>query len=131
MPKSKVPDLIKGVKSRNIEKEKQNIILIFLFVLINALAVILFYNNTLIAFMVLLILGVLFILNYKSNILIAVFIVGLFVTFLEMLAVSYGVWRYANPDFVNIPIWLFILWGNVSIAIYRIAIELERIGFHN
>jgi hypothetical protein len=48
----------------------------------------------------------------------------------EMYAITHGVWNYSTPNFGNIPIWLFVLWGNAGLFIYRTAVEFERLGFH-
>ncbi|MBU1111411.1 MAG: hypothetical protein ABIG93_02335 [archaeon] len=39
----------------------------------------------------------------------------------EIIAASFGVWTYANPSILNIPIWLPFAWGLAAIMILRIA----------
>ncbi len=38
----------------------------------------------------------------------------------EAFAVFFGPWSYANPDFIGVPFWLFILWGIASVFIVRV-----------
>ncbi|MDD5217354.1 MAG: DUF2878 family protein [Candidatus Omnitrophica bacterium] len=37
----------------------------------------------------------------------------------ESVAVSVGVWHYAQPDMVVVPSWLFVLWGIAGLLIKR------------
>ena len=46
---------------------------------------------------------------------------GLLGTTTEVIATHVGVWKYANPTFLNIPIWLPFGWGFASVLIIRIA----------
>lgn len=39
----------------------------------------------------------------------------------EMICIYVGVWQYANPDFLGIPIWLFPLWGFASVFLNRFS----------
>jgi len=46
---------------------------------------------------------------------------GFFGSLAEMISIYIGVWEYSNPNFINIPVWLFILWGIASIYILRMG----------
>ncbi len=39
----------------------------------------------------------------------------------EVIAVQYGVWQYANPSILGIPVWLPIAWGSAVVLIKRMA----------
>jgi len=39
----------------------------------------------------------------------------------EIIAIHYGIWQYAHPDFLGIPIWLFPLWGYASVFLNRFS----------
>jgi hypothetical protein len=43
----------------------------------------------------------------------------------EMIAMSTGTWRYAEPDFLGIPMWLPFGWGVAAVVIGRIAATLS------
>ena len=80
---------------------------------------------------VLLLLTAALIFHYRSSILIPITIFCmLFGALAELFAVHNGAWAYSVSNFFDIPIWLFILWGNAGLFIYRTAIEFERLGFH-
>jgi len=34
----------------------------------------------------------------------------------EIVLISYGVWAYANPSFLGIPLWMPFVWGNAVVA---------------
>jgi len=39
----------------------------------------------------------------------------------EIVAIGFGVWQYANPTFLGIPLWLPLAWGLFAVMIKRIA----------
>jgi hypothetical protein len=39
----------------------------------------------------------------------------------EVIAISYGVWQYANPTILGVPLWLPIGWGLSAMIALRIA----------
>ena len=45
----------------------------------------------------------------------------------EIVCVHFGVWQYANPSFLGIPVWLPLAWGFVTMLIGRIAGTLSRV----
>ena len=47
---------------------------------------------------------------------------------MEMIAISYGVWNYAITNFVNIPFWLFLLWGESGAILYQASLEIKKLG---
>lgn len=54
-----------------------------------------------------------------------VFVVGAIIgPVIEIIAIYFGVWRYANPTLLGIPMWLPVLYGIASIFIERIARKL-------
>ena len=58
-----------------------------------------------------------------------IFIFGaIFGAVAEIIAINYDVWSYSYTNFVNIPLWLFLIWGNASAFIYQTAIEFEKLG---
>jgi hypothetical protein len=45
-----------------------------------------------------------------------------------MIAITYGVWHYSLSNFYNIPLWLFIAWGNAGVFVYQTTIEFHKLG---
>lgn len=39
----------------------------------------------------------------------------------EIVAIIFGVWQYANPTFLGIPMWLPFAWGLAVVMIKRVA----------
>ncbi len=39
----------------------------------------------------------------------------------EIIAISFGIWSYARPDFLGIPMWLPLVWGMFYFLTWRIA----------
>ena len=105
--------------SKKLEKE-----LLFDIVLfgIGTLFIVLFYqNNALLS--ILLLAGWIFALKfwYKKHD-VYFFVVGAIVGPIgEIVAIQFGVWQYANPSFLGIPIWLPLAWGLAVALIKRIA----------
>lgn len=38
----------------------------------------------------------------------------------ESIAIYFGAWAYAQPDFLGMPFWLPFVWGNASIYMLRL-----------
>ncbi|HUB92734.1 MAG TPA: hypothetical protein VL945_02135 [Candidatus Saccharimonadales bacterium] len=117
---------------KKIRKETKNIVFNTTFGVLNLVFVAVFYKNILLTGVILIILTCALILYYRRyHLLITVFIFCMiFGALAEIFAVNNGVWAYTSSDFFHIPIWLFILWGNAGLFIYRSAIEFERLGLH-
>ena len=47
-------------------------------------------------------------------------------TLAEIIATGVGVWSYRLPTFLNVPVWLPIAWGLISVLIVRIAQSVKR-----
>jgi len=45
----------------------------------------------------------------------------------EIIAIHYGVWQYANPSFLGIPMWLPIAWGIIAVLIRRMAESVSEV----
>lgn len=119
----------KGVK--RLKKEWKNIIFNIIFAVLTILFPILFYRNILLTCILVSLVGVVGLTKWKSRITLVIFIFGaLWGSSAEMIAISYNVWSYSFTNFLNIPLWLFIVWGNAAAFIYQTAIEFERLGFH-
>ena len=43
----------------------------------------------------------------------------------EAVAIAFGAWTYAFPNFVGIPYWLPFLWGVAALFVKRISEEID------
>lgn len=48
-------------------------------------------------------------------------IVAILGSLAEAIFIYFGVWHYAHPNFIGIPMWLPLLWGNAGLAINRLS----------
>lgn len=39
----------------------------------------------------------------------------------EVVVINFGAWKYANPSFLGIPLWLPFMYGLIAVVIKRIA----------
>lgn len=112
-----------------LKKEWKNILFNFVFAILSILIVIFFYKRIFLASILLLIVAIIGLIKWKSKITLAIFIfAGLFGTIAEMIVITYGVWIYSIKNIINVPLWLFILWGNAGAFMYQTAIEFKKIG---
>lgn len=42
-------------------------------------------------------------------------------TFAEILSIEYGVWSYAKPSFLGVPIWLPFMWGLAIVLVTKVS----------
>lgn len=97
------------------------------FALSTLIIVILFYENNLLAFLLLAIISLIGLIKWRSKITLIMFMIGSFFGGLsEILAVYFGVWTYTNPNFINVPFWLFIVWGNTFAFLYQTSITIKK-----
>ena len=104
-----------------------------LFFIANGLVMILFYKNINLTTMLLGIVALVGLFKWNSFRTFCIFIVaGIAFPFLEVSATYFGVWSYSIKNFINIPFWLFIAWGNGGAFIYQVAKNFrEKIGLTN
>lgn len=109
--------------------ESANILFDILFISFALSVVVNFYNNILLATALLSVVSFIGLFKWKSKMtLILFFLVGILGTFAEIIAISYGVWFYPINNFINVPFWLFILWGDAAAFIYQISKEIKALG---
>lgn len=107
----------------------KNILFNMIFAILTFLVVILLYKNIILTTILLSIIAAIGLIKWKSKLTLVIFIViGLLGTFAEMYAIDRGVWSYQIFNFKNIPIWLFIVWGNAGTFIYQTALEIKKFG---
>lgn len=116
---------------KKLNKKRNNLFwnLIFnaLFATFTLLIVINFYNNIFLTFSLLIFVSIIGLIKWRSKTtLIVFFIGGILGPLSEIVAINYGAWSYTNSNFLNIPIWLLLLWGNASVFIHQTAKEIGK-----
>jgi hypothetical protein len=120
---------IKKKFKKNILKEWDDILFNILFIFLSILIVILLYERILIVNILLIIISIIGLLKWKSKLSLIVFILfGLMFGIAEILVSFLGPWKYGSADIVNIPSWLFILWGNTAVFIHQMIREIKKFG---
>lgn len=108
-------------------KKEFNYLFEILFVVINVLIVTFFYKNILLTTTLLLLITIIGLIKWKSKRTLIIFIiVAISGAFAEMFCIYIGVWKYTITNFVNIPFWLFIVWGNAAAVIYQVAKKIKE-----
>lgn len=98
-----------------------NFIATSIFAIASLLSVAFIWKNNFILFVTLSIIAVLMLSIERSRQEVKVFIYcAVLGAISECIAVSFGAWTYENPNLVNIPIWLPLLWGIASTYIIRV-----------
>ena len=114
---------------KRIELEWKKILFNMMFAFLSVVIVILFYENILLASVLLGIITITGLIKWKSKLTLIIFLFGaLWGPICEIIAISFGVWSYSAPNFFNVPVWLFILWGNAAAFLYQTAIEFKKLG---
>jgi hypothetical protein len=111
------------------KKEEYNIIFDCVFAVLALLIIILFYDRIFLATILQILLGVVGLIKWNSKITFRIYLFsGIFGALAESLVITYArAWEYTFPNILNIPIWLFFLWGNAGAFIYEIAKEIKKL----
>ena len=97
------------------------------FALATITVVVLFYRSIWLTNFLVLLIAIIGLYYWKSRRTLLVFIfAGIFGALAEIFCIKYGVWKYSITNFYNIPIWLFIVWGNAAAFIYQTAILIKE-----
>lgn len=110
-------------------REWKNMIFNFLFMTLSILVVVLLYKKAIITTMLLIAITITGLIKMKSKLMIVIFIFfGILFGIIEIIVINYNVWSYSINSMMNVPFWLFILWGNTSVFIYQTALEIKKLG---
>jgi hypothetical protein len=116
---------------RRMREEWVNIAFNFVFIIVTFVLVFAFYRSAVMAASLLVIVVIIGLLKWRSPIAVFMFLLGaLLGTFAEILAIRYGIVLYATSNVAGVPFWLFLVWGNTALFFYQMALEFERLGFH-
>jgi hypothetical protein len=128
MKKRKIDNLIKK-EEKIVKREWKNIIFNTIFAILALLIVIFFYENILYTTILLLIITLVGLLKWKSKLATITFFCGfIFGPIAEIIAISFGVWQYSVTNLINVPWWLFILWGDAAVFFFETTKEVKKLG---
>ncbi|MBU0466085.1 MAG: hypothetical protein KJ718_03485 [Nanoarchaeota archaeon] len=114
---------------RKILQEWKNIIFNAIFAILNVLFAVLFYENILLTSTLVGIVSVGGLIKWKSKLTLLIFIFSaLLGTTGEIIAVNQGVWAYSFSNFISVPFWLFLVWGNAGAFVHQTALEFKKLG---
>jgi len=114
---------------KKLKKEWRNIIFNIIFASSTILVVVLFYKNIILTTIFESIISIIGLIKWKSKLTLAIYVFGAFFgTFSEMFCIKYEVWNYSISNLINIPLWLFLVWGNAAAFIYQTAVEIKSLG---
>lgn len=114
----------------NKNEEKILIFSMGIFIAVCVLAIWLLWRNSLVLTLVLFFLAFMQLAIIKSKKLIAVFILAsIGGGIIESVAIFLGGWKYAMPNFFNIPLWLMPAWGSAAIIIVSLYKLFGKIKF--
>ena len=115
-----------------IKQEWQNIVFNLMFMIISILIVIIFYKKIILTDILLISLAIIGLIKWKSKLSIIIFIFfGIIFGVAEIFVSNFGPWKYEVWDLINIPSWLFILWGNTALFIHQTIKEMKKFGVKN
>ncbi len=116
------------MKIKNIRHEINSLFFNGIFAILTFLAVVFFYKNILLTAILLGALALSAFVKWKTAKVVVIFVLGGFLgTFVEIVLVNSGVLNYAIANFMGVPAWIFLAWGNAAIFIYRLSNEIKKI----
>ena len=107
--------------------EKEVLFELFLFCAGIASIVLLFKNNLLLTLVMIITWGVGLVFWHKKADVIYFITGGIVGPVAEIICIQSGVWQYANPSFLGIPLWLPFAWGLATVLTKRIAETVIKI----
>lgn len=101
---------------------KRKLILLILSILIGLFLIVFLQKNNLLLFSILLAILLISKKFWLKNDDIYFFFVGALAgSFGEIICVNFNVWKYTNPTFFGVPIWLPLAWGLASVVVKKIV----------
>jgi len=86
-----------------------------------------FWKNPIFLTFILFIISFLFLFYFRDKSKIVLFFLcGFLGIIAEVIAIYFGAWNYSISNFLNIPYWLFPLWGIASIFMVNIYQQLSK-----
>ncbi|MBR9706523.1 hypothetical protein GOV14_05790 [Candidatus Pacearchaeota archaeon] len=114
---------------RRFKKEWRNILFNAVYAFVSVLFVVLFFKDILLTTILIGVVSVVGFFKWNSRRTVVIWIFGaLWGPVCEMIAIYFGAWQYTVYNVINIPFWLFFLWGNAAAFLYQTAREVKRLG---
>ena len=108
-------------------RKTRELILEIASIIIGSILILSFYTDNLLLFFLFLIILMIVMRFWFKKRDIHFFLIGAIIgTIGEIICTNFGVWKYTNPTFLGIPIWLPLAWGLASVLIKRIVETLSR-----
>ncbi len=105
----------------------KKVIFNLIFALATFFSVKIFYKNILLTTTLLIVIAIIGLIKWESlRTLKIFFLAGVFGTLAEIVAIKNGIWNYEITSFLDIPLWLFMVWGNAGAFIYQTAKEIKE-----
>lgn len=128
MKKQKTKSFVKE-EGKKIKKEWKNILFNCIFALFAVGIPSLFYKNIFLTTTLLIIVSLIGLIKWKSSLATTIFIFGMFWgPISEMIAIHFGAWNYAIPNFYTVPAWLFLVWGMAAVFLFETSKEIHKLG---
>lgn len=116
-------------EEKKIKKEWRKVIFNLLFLVATILTVAFFYENILLTLILGTAIAVIGLLKWKSWVTFGIFLLGFFLgPASEIFCIHFGAWNYPINNFLSVPSWLFIIWGNASAFLYEMGKEIHKLG---
>ncbi|MEK6860186.1 MAG: hypothetical protein AABX54_05220 [Nanoarchaeota archaeon] len=126
--KKSINKVIKKEK-KLVKREFYNITFNLIFAFLTLFIPIIFKKYIILATILLSLISIIALFKWKSAITFLIFLFGaLWGPLSEMIAIYFNVWNYSYANFINIPIWLFIVWGNAAAFLYQTGLEIKKLG---
>jgi len=115
---------------KRLKREWKNIIFNSIFTILTLLSVIFFFKNIILTTTLVGVIAIIGLIKWKSKLTIIIYIFGAILGAVSEIAViKYsGAWTYAITNIFDIPVWLFLVWGNASAFIFETSKEIKRLG---
>lgn len=105
----------------------KEIIILILFAFATYLPVVFFNQNVCLTTFLVSLVSIFGILKWQSKTNSFVYLTGfVWGPLAESLCIYAGAWQYAYSNILNLPVWLFFVWGNAAIFLYQSGILVKR-----
>ncbi len=110
------------------ENKITEIIILIIFAFASCLPVVFFNKNTCLTTFFVSLVSIFGIWRWQSKTNSLVYLTGfVWGPLAEQLCVSAGAWTYAYSNILNLPVWLFFVWGNMAILLYQSGNLIKRL----
>lgn len=109
------------------EAKRDILLAILLIVYINISVFLTYHNNLLLTGLILIGCAIMFWFWHEKEEIYCFILAMICGTVFEIVVIHFGAWKYANPTFLGIPIWLIPLYGIAILAVSRMAYSVAKL----